>query len=351
VSPDDTDTHSTGDTMSEIQKPSATRRTTLRYAAALGGAALLGAGPLRALAQDKYPSSVVKVVVPFGPATGPDILGRAIGQKLSDKWGQPVVVDNRNGASSMIGTKFVAASPPDGHTLMVTANTLVLNKALRPGAPYDPVKDVLPIAPLAVGRLSLVAHPSLGVSSVKELLAKAKADPGAINYASPGNGTPHHLAMELLKQSVGVDLTHIPYTSTPGAVKDVLGGQVKLMFLPIHVAQAQVKAGKLVMLASGGKQRAEATPDVPSVAEATGVKDFDADIWYGMYAPAGTPPAIVAQLNAEVNAVLTSPDVKTVFANQGLSTLSGSPQDLANLTRNDLAKWGKVVQAAGIKAD
>ncbi|MGV3572561.1 MAG: tripartite tricarboxylate transporter substrate binding protein [Ramlibacter sp.] len=327
------------------------RRLALRCAAGLGGLALLGAGLAPALAQDKFPSGTVKVVVPFGPSTGPDILGRAIGQKLEAKWGQPVVIDNRNGASSMIGTKYVAAAAPDGHTLLVTANTLVLNKALRPGAAYDPIKDVVPVAPLAVGRLSLVAHPTLGVSSVKELIAKAKASPGVINYASPGNGTPHHLAMELFKQSVGVDLTHIPYTSTPGAVKDVLGGQVKLMFLPIHVAQAQVKAGRLVMLASGGKQRAEATPDVPSVAEATGVKDFDADIWYGMYVPAGTPAAVINQLNAEVNALLVSPELKAVFANQGLSTLTGTPQDLANLTRNDLAKWSKVVQSAGIKAD
>lgn len=322
------------------------RRTVLRGAAALAAAAWW---PARA--QDKFPSAVVKIVVPFGPGTGPDILGRALGQQLSERWGQPVVVDNRNGASSMIGTKFVAASPPDGHTLMVTANTLVLNKALRPAASYDPVKDVIPVAPLAIGRLSLVAHPSLGVSSVKDLLAKAKAEPGAINYASPGNGTPHHLAMELFKQSLGVDLMHIPYSSTPDAVKDVLGGQVKLMFLPIHVALAQVKAGKLVMLASGGKQRAETTPDVPSLAEATGVKDFDADIWYGMYAPAGTPPALVAQLNSQVNVLLNAPALKTVFAGQGLSVLSGSPQDLANLTRNDLARWAKVVQTAGIKAD
>jgi tripartite-type tricarboxylate transporter receptor subunit TctC len=335
--------------MSLTSPPCAARRAALRHAAALGGAALLGALPARA--QDKFPSATVKIIVPFGPGTGPDILGRSLGQKLSDKWSQPVVVENRNGASSMIGTKAVAASAPNGHTLMVTANTLVLNKALRPDAPYDPVKDVLPIAPLAVGRLSLVAHPALGVANVKELLAKAKAEPGVINYASPGNGTPHHLAMELLKQSVGIDLVHIPYASTPDAVKDVLGGQVKLMFLPIHVAQAQVEAGKLVMLAAGGKQRAEATPNVPSVAEATGVKDFDADIWYGMYAPAGTPPAIVNQLNAEVNALLAAPEFKTVFAGQGLSTLIGTPQDLATLTFNDLNKWSKVVQLARIKAD
>ncbi|TFZ04675.1 tripartite tricarboxylate transporter substrate binding protein [Ramlibacter rhizophilus] len=337
--------------MNLIHTPSAARRSALRLTAAIAGAALLAGAVLPASAQDKYPSTAVKLVVPFGPGTGPDILGRTIGQKLADKWGQPVVVDNRNGASSAIGTQHVAASPADGHTIMVTANTLVLNKALRPNANYDPVKDLQPIAPLAIGRLALVAHPSLGVKNVAELLAMAKAKPGEINYASPGNGTPHHLAMELFKQGTGVNLTHIPYSGTPGAVKDVLGGQVKLMFLPIHVAQAQVKAGRLVMLASGGKQRAETTPDVPSVAEASGVKDFDADIWYGMYAPAGTPPAVVSQLNRDVNALLASPELKEVLSKQGLSTLTGSPQDLAKLTSDDLARWAKVVKAADIKAD
>src|SRR5690606_18511712 len=156
---------------------------------------------------------------------------------------------------------------------LVTANTLILNKALKPNAAYDPINDIVAVAPLAIGRLTLVTHPSLGVSSVKDLVALAKSKPGAIDYASPANGTPHHLAMELFKQRLGISLTHIPYTSTPAAVKDVLGGQVKLMFLPIHVAQPHVQAGRLVMLASGGKQRAETTPDVPSVAEASGAKD------------------------------------------------------------------------------
>lgn len=339
------------DTLEQSRPARPPRRSALRLAAAIGTLSLLGAALAPALAQDKFPAGPVKITVPFGPATGPDILGRTIGQKLSQKWGQPVVVENRGGASSMIGTKHVAAAAPDGHALLVTANTLVLNKALRPAAPYDPVADLQPIAPLAIGRLSLVAHPSLGVSSVKELVAKAKAQPGVINYASPANGTPHHLAMELFKQSVGIDLTHIPYTSTPAAVNDVLGGTVKLMFLPIHVALPQVQAGKLVMLASGGKQRAETTPDVPSVAEATGVKDFDGDIWYGMYAPAGTSPELVARLNADVNALLTSPELQAVLAKQGLSTLGGSPKDLAELTRGDLAKWSRVVKSAGIKAD
>lgn len=327
------------------------RRRALRLAAAFAGSAILGVSLSPATAQDKFPSGPVKIIVPFGPATGPDILGRTIGQKLSEKWGQPVVVENRSGASSMIGTKHVAAAAPDGQTLLVTANTLILNKALRPAAAYDPVADLRPIAPLAIGRLTLVAHPSLGIRNVKDLVAMAKAKPGSIDYASPANGTPHHLAMELLKQSLDIDLTHIPYTDTPAAVKDVVGGTVKLMFLPIHVAQPHVQAGKLVILASGGKQRAETTPEVPSVAEASGAKDFDGDIWYGMYGPAGMSPELAARINADVNTVLASPELKGVFAKQGLSTWTGDGRELGEVTRNDLAKWSKVVKTANIKAD
>lgn len=319
----------------------------------LAAAALLSIPP--ALAQTQHPSPaakrVVKIVVPYDPGTGPDILARTVGQKLADRWEVPVIVDNRAGASTSIGSEYAARSAADGYTLMVTANTLVLNKSLRPKAPYDPVKDFAPIAPLAIGHLTLVAHPSLGVSSVKELIAAAKAKPGAIDYASPGNGTPHHLTMEMFKQAVGIELTHIPYSSTGGAVQGVVGGQVKTMFLPIHVAMSQVQAKRVVLLSSGGVKRAAATPDVPSLSEAAGVQGIDGDIWYGMYAPAGTPAAIVASLNADVNAVLDMPDVKEAFARQGLNTTGGTPQDLARTTREDLAKWTQVVRAAKIQAD
>ncbi len=328
-----------------------TRREALLRAAAWGGVPLFGSLALPAQAQARFPSGPVKIVVPFGPGTGPDILGRTLGQKLAEKWGQPVVVENRSGAASMIGTKQVAASAPDGQTLLVTANTVILNKSLKPDAPYDPVNDIRAIAPLAIGRLTLVAHPSLGVSSVNELIAKAKARPGSIDYGSPANGTPHHLAMELFKQSLSISLTHIPYNDTPAAVRDLVGGTVKVMFLPIHVAMPHVQAGRLVLLASGGKQRAETTPNVPSTAEASGVKDFDGDIWYGMYAPAATPTELVARINADVNALLSSPDLADVFARQGLTTLVGTPKDLADMTSNDLAKWSRVVKTAGIKAD
>lgn len=333
------------------QPPRLTRRDCLRRSAQLAGATLLGTTAAPLVAQARYPAGPVKLVVPFGPSTGPDILARALGQKLTEKWAQPVVVENRVGASSMIGTRYVAASAPDGHTLLVTANTVILYKSLRPDAPYDPVRDLRPIIPLAIGRLALVAHPGLGIGSVQQLIALAKARPEAIDYASPANGTPHHLAMELLKQSLGIRLTHIPYTDTPGAVKDLIGGTVKLMFLPIHVALPLVQGGRLVMLAAGGRQRADTTPTVPSMAEASGIRDFDADIWYGMYAPAGLAPEPAARIHADVAALLATPDMADLLSRQGLSVLPGSAQELAHMTREDLAKWSKVVKTANIKVD
>lgn len=327
------------------------------FRARLAGALALGLGvALTAPAQAQgYPSkaaqAAVKILVPFDPGTGPDILARTLGQKLAERWGMPVVVDNKPGASTVIGTQLAARAPADGYTLMVTANTLVLSRSLRNSAPVDPVKDFDAIAPLAIGRLTMVAHPSLGVTSVKELIASAKANPGRIDYGSPGNGTPHHLTMEMFKQALGISITHIPYSSTGAAVQDVVGGQTKVMFLPIHVAMPHVQSKRLVLLSSGGVKRAEITPDVMSLSEASGVQGIDGDIWYGMYAPAGTPAAIVSQVNADVNAVLQLPEVKSVLARQGLDNTGGTPQDLARMTRDDLAKWTRVVRAARIQSD
>jgi tripartite-type tricarboxylate transporter receptor subunit TctC len=259
---------------------------------AVAAAALLVAGA--APAQEVWPSRPVRIVVPFTPGTGIDILARTLGQRMADDWKTPVVVDNRPGASGNIGTDAVAKSPPDGYTLLMTANTIVLNRSLFDTIPYDPVRDFAPVAPLAIGRLALVVHPSLAVKTVREFVDKARAAPASIHYGSPGNGTPHHLAMELFKSTAGINVVHVPYKGTAGAVQDLLGGQIGVMFLPVHVALPQVEAGKLVMLAAGGTQRASATPNVPSLAEAIGVRDVDTDIWYGLYAPARTPAEIVA---------------------------------------------------------
>jgi tripartite-type tricarboxylate transporter receptor subunit TctC len=303
------------------------------------------------LAQDAYPSRPVRIVVPFTPGTGIDILARTLGQRMADDWKSPVVVDNRPGASGNIGTDAVAKAPPDGYTLLMTANTIVLNRSLFETIPYDPVRDFAPVAPLAIGRLALVVHPSLGVKTVREFVDKAKAAPASINYGSPGNGTPHHLAMELFKSTAGINVVHVPYKGTAGAVQDLLGGQIGVMFLPVHVALPQVEAGKLVMLAAGGTQRASATPNVPSLAEAIGVRDVDTDIWYGLYAPARTPADVVARLNASVNAQLRNAEVIDTLAKQGLQPTGGSADELDRLTKTDLERWQKVVKGAGIKAD
>ncbi|HVE50766.1 MAG TPA: tripartite tricarboxylate transporter substrate binding protein [Casimicrobiaceae bacterium] len=304
-----------------------------------------------ALSQETYPSRPIRIVVPFTPGTGIDILARTLGQRVAEDWKVAVVVDNRPGASGNIGTDAVAKATPDGYTLLMTANTIVLNRSLFETIPYDPIRDFAPIAPLAIGRLALVTHPSLGVKSVKELVDKVKASPGTINYGSPGNGTPHHLAMELFKSTAGINVVHVPYKGTAGAVQDLLGGQIQVMFLPVHVALAQVEAGKLVMLAAGGTQRASATPNVPSLAEAIGVRDIDTDIWYGLYAPRGTPTDIVKKMNGAMNDKLRNAEVVDTLAKQGLQVTGGSPEDLDRITKTDLERWSKVVRAAGIKAD
>ena len=249
--------------------------------------AFLGVG----CAHAQYPSRPVKLVVPFTPGTGIDILARVFAQKLQDRTKAPVVVENRPGASGNIGTEAVAKAPADGYTLLMTATTIVQSAVLNKAVPYDP-KAMTPIGLAAVGNLSLVVHPSMPARSVAEFVALAKAQPGRLNYASPGNATPHHLAMELFKLRFGVELTHVPYKGTAGAVTDLLSGQIQAMFLPVHVALPQAQSGKLTMLASGGAQRSPVTPDVPSLAEA-GLRDIDVDIWYALLGPAGMPRDVV----------------------------------------------------------
>jgi len=261
------------------------------------------------------------------------------------------VVENRPGASGNIGTEAVAKSDPDGYTLLMTANTIVLNRSLFKSIPYDPVKDFAPVAPLAIGRLALVTHPSVNAKTAQDVIALARAQPGKLNYGSPGNGTPHHLAMELFKSTTGADLLHVPYKGTAGAVQDLLGGQVQVMFLPVHVALPQVEAGKLNMLAAGGTQRSSVTPNVPSLAEASGVRDVDTDIWYALYAPARTPKEIVAKLNAKMNALLQDAEIGGMLQKQGLQTTGGTPEQLERLTRTDLDRWASVVRNAGIQPD
>lgn len=317
------------------------------FLAALAASAL----PPRVRAQGSYPQRPIRFVVPYTPGTGVDILARLLGDKLGARWNAGVVVENRAGASGNIGTDAVAKAPPDGHTLLMTSSTFVVNRSLFRAIPYDPVRDFTPVAPLALGSLALVVHPSVQAKSVAELVALARANPGKLNYGSPGAGTPHHLAMELFKQAAGIDLVHIPYKGTGPAVTDLLGGQIGVMFLPVHVALPQAQSGNLRMLAAGGSLRPRATRDVPTLAEAAGIRGIDVDIWYALYAPAGTPREVVAKLNRELNAILRLDEVRDALAKQGLATTGGTPQQLAELTASDLTRWAKVVREAGIEPE
>ena len=304
-----------------------------------------------AQAQEPYPSKPIKLIVPFTPGTGMDILARTLGPGLTERWKVPVVVENRPGASGNIGTEAVAKSPADGYTALVTASTLVMNRSLFKSIPYDPVKDFTPVALLAVGSLALVTHPSVAANSVRELIALARANPGRLDYGSPGNGTPHHLAMELFKQQTGTRMVHIPYKGTGPATQDLLGGQIQVMFLTVHVVLPLVQAGRLKMLAAGGTARSIAAPQVPSLAEASGIRNIDTDIWFGIYLPAGAPQEAVTKLNAELNALLKVPGTAEALARQGLQAMGGPPERLAQLTRADSERWAQVVREAGIKPD
>jgi tripartite-type tricarboxylate transporter receptor subunit TctC len=309
---------------------------------------------LGAVAQAPQPGSAsgapLKLIVPFTPGTGIDIVARTVGPKLSQRLGRPVVVENRTGASGNIGTESVVRAAPDGNTLLVSVNTLVMNRSLYPQLPFDPVKDLVPVALTSWGQLILVAPPSAGFKTAGELVAAAKARPGKLNYASPGVGTPHHMSMELFKQTAGVYLTHIPYRGTAQAVTDVLGGQVDAMFLPIHVALPHVKSGKLVALAIGSDKRHSLLPNVPTLAEAK-AGNVNVDMWYGIFAPPGTPADQVQKLNAELKDILAAPDVRTTFQTQGMDPAWSSPEEFRRLVARDADRWAGLVRTAHIKAE
>jgi tripartite-type tricarboxylate transporter receptor subunit TctC len=297
-----------------------------------------------------YPAKPIRIVVPFTPGTGMDILARSTGQKLSERWGQGVVIDNRPGASGNIGNEFVAKSSADGYTLMVTANTFVITPALSKSLPFDAARDFTPVTEMAIGTMALAVHPSLPVNSVAALVKLAKARPDEINYASPGAGTPQHMAAELFKLITGTQIVHVPYKGSAGAVTDVIGGQVPVMFLPLHTALPHAQAGRLRVLATAGAQRSMVGPDYPTFDEA-GVRGVDVDFWYGMLAPTNLPRDIVARLNTEIAAILRVTEVRDGLRRQGLEPVTGTPEQFAQLIRTDLAKWARVVKDARIAAD
>ena len=301
-------------------------------------------------AQAAYPDRAVTLVVPFTAGSGSDIIARIVGPRLAERWRAPVVVDNKPGASGNIGAEAVARAAPNGYTLLMAINTLTMAPNLYKKPPFDPVTDFAPVMKMAVANFCMVANPAVTANDLAGLVALAKARPGQINYASPGNGTPHHLAMELLKLQTGTHLTHVPYKGIAGATTDLIGGQVQVMFASLHSVLPQVKAGKLKLLGVTGA-RSPLAPGVPSFREQS-MEFMDAvDAWYALLAPAGTPPELIARLHQDVSAVLALPEVRDQLANQGLTLQTSSPEQLAALLRSDLARWRKVIGEAKIVAD
>jgi tripartite-type tricarboxylate transporter receptor subunit TctC len=297
-----------------------------------------------------WPEQPIHMVVPFTPATGPDIIARFLGEKLNPRLGQPIVVENVTGASGNIGSQQVARAKPDGLTLMSSVNTLVMNASLYKNLPYDPLTDFQPITLTAWGALVLVANPQQKPSTLAELVAAAKAAPRTLTYGSPGIGTPHHLSMALVESLAGIEMLHVPYRGTAGAVQDLLGGQIGYMFLPVHVSAQHIKAGKLKAIAAGSPKRLPQLPDVPTLIE-QGLAGADVDMWYGLFAPKGTPADIVARLNKETTAVLDSPEAKRAFEPQGLVPATSTPDELRKIMVRDKARWAEVVKKRGIQPE
>jgi tripartite-type tricarboxylate transporter receptor subunit TctC len=296
-----------------------------------------------------YPNKPVHVVVPFTAGSATDILARTFGQKLSEMWNQPVVVDNRPGAGGTIGAAVVAKSAPDGYTLLVHSAAQAYNPSIYPSLPYDTVKDFIDIVPLAGQPNVLVVAPSTGTKTVAELIAQAKQKPGQLNFGSAGTGSGTHINGEKFKLAAGIDVVHIPYKGTPEALTDTIAGRVTYFFSPISAALPFVRDGKLVALAVSTAKRSSALPNVPTVAEA-GLPGFDYSLWVGMFAPAGTPADVVDKIARDVRTVAQSPDVKERFAALGAEQMPMTPPEFKQFVDSEITESAKVIKAAGIKA-
>lgn len=303
-----------------------------------------------ALAQSAYPSQTVKIIVPFTPGTGMDTIARVVAPRLSERLGQPVVVQNQPGASGNIGADAVAKSTPDGYTVLMGANTMLMASQMYKSVSFDPIKDFAPVSMAAYGSLMLVAHPKTGIKSVPELVKQAQARPGSISFGSPGVGTPHHMAMELFKLESNTFMLHVPYRGSAGYTQDLLGGELNVGFLPVHIAQGFVKNGRLNALAVGSPKRHPVAPDVPTFDE-VGVKRVDVDLWYAFFVPSKTPGAVVSRLNTEMAAILRQNDVKDILGKAGMDAIPSTPAELAAISAKDYPRWGTVIRSKQISAD
>ena len=297
-----------------------------------------------------WPARPVKFVVPFGAGGPADIYARFLGQRLQQPLGQPFVVEDRPGGGSVVGSDFVAKSTPDGYTFLVMSNTHTVNETLIPKKPFQLMRDFVPVSPINYSDLLLVVHPSVPANNLAELIALAKSQPGKMNYASSGPGTPYHMAGELFKSMAGIDVVHVPYKGSDGARVGILGGQVQMMFDAITTMAPNVRAGKLKGFGTSGRARSSVLPDTPTVSEA-GVPGYEATIWLGVVAPAGTPAPIVERLNAEIRKIADSAEVREAWGKQGATPLVMTPAQFTQYLHEDIAKWAKVIAQAGIKLD
>lgn len=323
------------------------RRTAMAKLAALGAAMLICTAALAQ--QPAYPSRPIRLIVPFAPGGQTDLLARLVGQRIQEKLGQPVIVENKPGGNTVIGTDFVARSAPDGYTLLLAGTTHVITPMLAP-APFDPIKDFAPISTLTSSAMVLAAHPALPANTVRELVLLAKSRPGQFNYASYGSGSPSHLGGELFNLLSDLKMQHVAYKGAMPAVTDLIGGQVQLFLVPPAPVAGHVKTGKLKALAVTGDARLQALPDVPTFAE-SGMPTFDVKVWLGLFAPAGTPPQIVNRLSAEMSALLAMPETRQALAAQGIDAWYSTPEQFSAMMRSDMAKYERVIKTANIKIE
>jgi len=311
----------------------------------LTAAVLLGASIAENTNAQSYPTKPVRIVVPYPPGGGNDLLGRPIAQKLTEKWGQNVVIDNRGGASGMIGAEIVAKSPPDGYTLLLCASPEVaLNVTLYPKMAYDPARDFIPITQLAVSPLVLTAHPSLPVQNARDFIALAKKRPGQLSYSTVGAGSPHHIAGEWMKLLAGIDTIHVPYKGGGPQLVDLMGGHVHSGFVALPVVAPQAKSGKVRLLAVTTIRRSPTIPDVPTLRE-SGLAEFDVSQWYGVVVPAGTPGEITAKLHTDLMELLRLPDIKARMADLGAEPVGSTGAQFGELIRSEIAKYRSIVKA------
>ena len=318
--------------------------STLRTLLALTASALAIGAQAQA-----WPTQSVRIIVPFTAGTGMDTIARAVGPRLSERLGQPVVIVNQPGASGNIGADAVAKAT-DGHTLLMGANTMLMASQMYKSVPFNPVKDFAPISMAAYGTLMLVAHPKTGIKSMADLTAQAKARPGGISFGSPGVGTPHHMAMELFKVQTNLFMLHVPYRGTAGYTQDLLAGELNVGFLPVHIAQGFVRDGKLNALAVGSAKRHPVAPAVATFEE-QGVKGVEVDLWYAFFAPAKMPAPVVARLNTEIANIVRSNEVKDLLGRAGMDASASTVDELIQLTQKDYPRWGAVIKRNGLSAE